>query len=72
VSNAYEALGARGPLAADLAEGVIAIGQDQEITFTKYVRLVLPVDGYVFWVKADLVGPSALLNAGRLNSVALN
>ena len=43
-----------------------------EYKFTKYVRLILPMDGYVFWVKADLLSPSALLNVGLLNGVQLN
>ena len=43
-----------------------------EYKFTKYVRLVLPMDGYVFWVKADLLSSSALLNAGKFNSTMFN
>lgn len=42
-----------------LAAGVITLSQQQEITFTKYVRVVLPLDGFVFWVKADMLSPSA-------------
>lgn len=40
--------------------------------FTKYVRLVLPLDGYVFWVRADLVSKSALMNASAFNTYAFN
>lgn len=65
-----EALAARTPLGSDLAAGVDAISINQEITFTKFVRLVLPLDGYVFWVKADMVGPSALYNKAKLNAAA--
>jgi hypothetical protein len=43
-----------------------------DVTFTKYVRLVLPVDGYVYWVKADLLSASALANAALLNAVTPN
>ena len=39
----------------DLAAGVDMLSIQQEITFTRYIRLVLPLDGYVFWVKADMV-----------------
>ena len=35
-------------------------GQDDfnhpAVTFTKYVRKVLPLDGFVFWVKASIIG----------------
>lgn len=41
-------------------------------TFTKYVKLILPLDGFVFWVKADLVSESAIFNAARFNAVGLN
>ena len=60
------------PIGADLQTGVDAISLNQTITFTKYVRLVLPLDGYVFWVKADMVGPSALYNAAAFNKAAFN
>ena len=33
------------------------------VPFTTYIRLVLPLDGYVFWVRADLVSKSALVGA---------
>lgn len=61
-----EATGARGPLASALKAGVDAISVNQKITFTKYIKLVLPLDGFVFWVKADLVSAGALLNAGTI------
>lgn len=72
MSNVDEALVARTPLGSDLAAGVDQIGLYQDICFTKYIRLVLPLDGYVFWVKADLVSQSALFNAARYNAAALN
>ncbi len=65
-----EALAFRGPMASDLAEGVKAISENQEITFTLYRRLVLPLDGYVFWVRAQLVGTSAMYNSIGLNQAS--
>lgn len=32
------------------------------ITFTQYNRIVLPVDGFAFWVKADIIAPGLLWN----------
>lgn len=55
--TAAEAAFGRTPLGADLKAGVDAISYNQQITFTKYVRRVLPADGYVFWVRGDLVTP---------------
>lgn len=67
-----EAAAAKTQLAGDIAAGVNTLSLNQTITFTKYVKLVLPLDGFVFWVKADLLSPSALLNAGLLNRFAPN
>jgi hypothetical protein len=46
-----EALGAPSNLASDLHAGIEAISANQLVTFEKYQRFVLPLDGYVFWVK---------------------
>jgi hypothetical protein len=67
-----EAVGQASPLNADLKAGLENISQNQTVTFTKYVRLVLPLDGYVFWVKADLLSQSALFNAGAFNTAEFN
>lgn len=67
-----EAAEVQSPLNAALKQGVEAISENQEITFTKYVRLILPIDGSVFWLKADMVSPSALFNAMGFNQETLN
>jgi hypothetical protein len=72
VPTTDEILNARGPFAADAAVGVEAISDNQEVVFDLYVRLVLPVDGYVFWVKASILSPSALYNTAAYNTAVLN
>lgn len=68
-----EALGSgKTELAGDLAQGVITLSRSQTITFRKYVKQVLPLDGYVFWVRADLLSPSALANASAANTYRPN
>jgi hypothetical protein len=68
-----EALSGQGPpLNESLKAGVAAISANAVVNFTLYVRLVLPMDGYVFWVRADQVSPSALFNALKFNAAALN
>lgn len=42
-------------LEAGLEAGLDVISQNQVITFTRYVKLILPADGFVFWVRSDLV-----------------
>jgi len=42
-----------------LFEGYQQLSGQQKITFTKYVQRVLPVDGWVFWVKASLIDGEA-------------
>jgi len=68
MAGAQEALTAKNPMAADLAVGVEALSRVQEIVFTRYVRLVLPLDGYVFFVNSEIVSPSALYNSLLINS----
>lgn len=60
------------PLQDALDAGLENLSLDQEITFTKYVKLILPLDGFVFWVKASLVSQSALLNVDKWNQLQPN
>lgn len=64
MADVNEAIGAPTPMASDLDAGLNTLSLEQEITFIKYVRLVLPLDGFVFWVRPSLVSPSALFNGG--------
>lgn len=70
--SATEGAAARRQMAAALEAGLQTLSENQEITFTRYNRLVLPSDGSVFWVRAGLVGESALYNAARFNAAAFN
>lgn len=72
MASDIEAAVAPSLLGGPLAAGVRLISSDQRVRFDLYVRLVLPLDGYVFWVKAESVSDSALVNAGRVNAFALN
>lgn len=68
-----ESLGSQlTPIGADLKAGVDAISLTQNVTFTLYVRLILPVDGSKFWVRADQVQPGALYGASLLNATLYN
>lgn len=67
-----ESLTAKTPLGGALGVGLDSISYFQEITLTKYVRIVLPADGFIFWVNAGSVSPSAMLNTTTLNTVELN
>lgn len=49
--SADDFAGAPNPMAGTLAEGVKTISIEQEIGFVKYERKILPLDGYVFWLK---------------------
>jgi hypothetical protein len=60
------------PIGADLKAGVDSISLTQNITFTLYVRLILPVDGTKFWVRADQVKQGALYGATLLNGAVYN
>lgn len=73
MSSIQEALGGAGtPLAAALVAGLEDISYGQTVTFTKYVKVILPLDGFVFWVKASLLSKGALLNANVFNGEPFN
>ncbi|EJY5568339.1 hypothetical protein OGI41_004711 [Salmonella enterica] len=46
---------AKNELNAALTQGLDDISRFQVVTFTKYIRKVLPLDGFVFWVKASVL-----------------
>lgn len=48
---------AKTELNATLTQGLDDLSQYQVVTFTRYIRKVLPLDGFVFWVKASLIDP---------------
>ena len=52
-----------GQLTPTLDAAVDFLANRQTLTFVKYLRVVLPLDGFVFWVRADLLGAPALTNA---------
>jgi hypothetical protein len=61
--TAAEASAAPTQLAGELHAAVDVLSLEQTVSFTAYVRTVLPLDGFVFWVRADMLSPSALFNA---------
>jgi hypothetical protein len=67
-----EAAAGKNQMASALAAGTDQVSQFQQITFTKYRRLILPADGFVFWVKNSLLNPSAQLDTSTLNSFTPN
>lgn len=46
-----EVMGAKTSFAADAATGVQVLSDMGQVVFDRYSRVVLPLDGYVFWVK---------------------
>ncbi|EAP3677177.1 hypothetical protein EAP82_24405, partial [Salmonella enterica] len=46
---------AKTELNATLTQGLDDLSRFQVVTFTKYIRKVLPLDGFVFWVKASVL-----------------
>ena len=56
-----------------LKAGVETISAHQTVTFTKYYRMILPMDGYLFWVNANiLAGNSGEPNVPPLNTAMPN
>ena len=67
MASIEETSGAKPELAAGLATGVNTLSLNQTVTFTLYIKMVLPLDGYVFWVNAALLTDTALYNAAQYN-----
>jgi len=65
MATVTESSGAKPQLASGLAEGTNTLSGNQEVIFTLYAKLILPLDGYVFWVNASLLSNSALYNASQ-------
>lgn len=72
MASIEETMGAKPELASGLAQGAETISNYEEVTFTLYAKLVLPLDGYVFWVNASLLTDSALLNISQYGSLLNN
>ena len=72
MASAVEAATAKPQLGSGLAQGVETLSNNEQVTFTLYVKLVLPLDGYVFWVNATLLTDSALFNASQYNKLLYN
>jgi hypothetical protein len=54
-----EAVSGKPPLGAILEAGVNTLDANQTIVFTLYKRMILPLDGFLFWVNYSLVTPVA-------------
>lgn len=72
MSVAEAATALNSPINSTLVAGLETLDFKDSVTFTKYVRCVLPLDGYIFWIKADILKPSSVLNTSALNVTALN
>lgn len=70
MATVTETTGAKLELAAGLAQGVSTISSHQSVVFTLYVKIVLPLDGYVYWVNASLLTPAAIATAATYSGVA--
>ncbi|MDE2105055.1 MAG: hypothetical protein KGL39_47895 [Patescibacteria group bacterium] len=58
-------------LAAALRAGLRSIDQNQTVSFQPYVRSTLPLDGFVFWLNANIVSAAALTAAGLTSAAAV-
>lgn len=72
MASVAETIGAKGQMAAGLAQGVETISLSEQVTFTLYVKLILPLDGYVFWVNAALLTDSAIYNISQYNRLEMD
>lgn len=65
--QASELANAASNLNAVLTSGVDQISNFQVVTFTKYFRRVLPLDGFVFWVNSALINTDGVATTSTVN-----
>jgi hypothetical protein len=58
MTTVTEAVTAKPSLGADLAAGIDVLSATQTITFYLYKKMVLPLDGFMFWINYNLLIPS--------------
>ena len=66
MTNANEAI--RTPMGAALKAGLDTLSLNQTIEFTLYRRHVLPIDGYVYWVRDAAAPTLSVMGALHYNS----
>ena len=62
MSTISETVGAKSQMASGLAQGIETLSNNETVTFTLYVKMILPLDGYIFWVNSNLLNDSAIHN----------
>jgi hypothetical protein len=53
--NVAESIDTQRPIRAVLEDGIASISANQVVTFQKYVKKVLPIDGFVFWLAGETI-----------------
>lgn len=71
-SSVQETATSEGLMNPALKAGLGVLDANATLNFTLYKRVVLPVDGFVFWVRADILSPSALVNSTVVNRWTAN
>ena len=72
MASVEETIGAKTQLGSGLADGLNTISANETVTFSLYVKLILPLDGYVYWVIASLLTDTAIYNAAQYNFSEFN
>jgi len=55
MATVSESLGNHSQLKSTLEQGLLSISESATVTFTKYVKRILPLDGYVFWLAGETI-----------------
>jgi hypothetical protein len=59
------------PMGSDLMAGLQQVALNQKIEFKLYGRVILPIDGYVFWVRADLLAQPSFPQSGLVTATQI-
>jgi hypothetical protein len=70
--DAEELFDSKTPMGSDLAEGLKTLALNQVIEFKLYGRVVLPIDGWIFFVNAKLLPQKAFAASGLVTTTELS
>jgi hypothetical protein len=62
-----ESLDNQRPIRNAAIDGLAVLDENATLTFTLFKRVVLPADGFVFWLRADILNQPSVYNAAPFN-----
>ena len=69
MATVSESAGNKGQLKSTLESGLISISSGSAINFTKYIKRILPLDGFVFWLAGETISVAGSLHYSAIREM---